>query len=358
MMELNRKWYSEIVLLHCLGMLMILITHISYENGYNIIGEVLASGVPLFLCVSGFLVGVKPNLHNMSWLAKKAKRVLVPYYILLGVVLIAYLIVSTEKFQWKQWLILFADMQGLTNFVFYNDITGFYSPLSQGLGHFWFVTVIMLCYLIVPVFENICKFQFWKRYQLTIIIFVFFILQPILIFYNVRISSFVCFFIGYMCGKNRIGISGKRFFVVTLLSILLILCRLLSRRFIDETIIYNLFIASISNIAIGLWIVALIFYLRTLKPRYIDTIATWKIVVWMESIIYEVYLIHHIIIKGSWSFYHWGLPTWITTILVLMVTIILSLLLKFVSKLVSSIKFINSNINTHELEKSLNINNH
>ena len=121
MMTNTRKWYSEIVLLHCVGMLMILFAHIAHANGYMNVGELLITGVPLFLFVSGFLVGVKPVPHNTVWLARKTKRILVPYYILLIAVLILYLILQTEPFQIKQWIILFTDLQGLTNFLFYSQ---------------------------------------------------------------------------------------------------------------------------------------------------------------------------------------------------------------------------------------------
>lgn len=334
MKENVRKWYSEIVLLHCMGMLMILFAHIAHANGYLNVGELLITGVPLFLFVSGFLVGTKPAVHNLAWLSKKAKRILVPYYILLIVVLALYLVLQTEPFQWKQWVFLFADMQGLTNFVFYNDITGYYAPLAQGVGHFWFVTVIMLCYLMVPFFEKVCEFDFCKRHGKVLIIATILIVQPFLLFYNVQISCFV-FFLGYLFAKNRIELTTKRFVLATALTVLLFASRLIARQYLDGTVLYNHYVANLSNSAIGLWLVALLFYLRNMKPHLIDGIASWKIVVWMESIIYEVYLVHHIIIKGSWSFYGFGLNFWLATTLVLAATIVLSILLKTVSKFVT-----------------------
>ena len=335
MIEKKRGWYSEIVLLHCMGMLMILFAHIAHANGYMNVGELLITGVPLFLFVSGFLVGARPAQHNMAWVAKKAKRILVPYYVLLIVVLALYLVLQAEPFQWKQWAFLFADMQGLTNFVFYNDITGYYAPLAQGVGHFWFVTVIMLCYLSVPFFVKVCEFVFCKRHGKALIIATIVIVQPILLFYNVQIAYFVLFFLGYLFAKNRIEMSTKRFALATALTVLLFACRLTARQYLDGTVLYNHYVANLSNSAIGLWLVALVFYLRNMKPQLIDGIASWKFVVWMESIIYEVYLVHHIIIKGSWSFYGFGLNFWLATALVLVATIVLSILLKTASKFVT-----------------------
>lgn len=336
MNEQLRKWYSEIVLLHCVGMLMILFAHIAHANGYMNVGELLITGVPLFLFVSGFLVGVKPVPHNMAWLGKKAKRILVPYYILLIAVLILYLILQTEPFQIKQWIILFTDLQGLTNFLFYNDITGYYSPLAQGIGHFWFVTIIMLCFLLVPLFEKVCEFEFWKTHSIAILVIIVLILQPVLLFYNVQISAIVVFFLGYLFAKNGIEMTGKRFVAMSLAMILLFGCRLIMRNYLDGTVIYNHYIANLSSYTIGLWIVALFFYLRIRMPKITDGIASWTFVLWLDSIIYEIYLVHHIIIKGSWSLYKFGYNTILTTIVVITATICISLALKYATMFVTS----------------------
>lgn len=335
MNEQLRKWYSEIVLLHCVGMLMILFAHIAHANGYMNVGELLITGVPLFLFVSGFLVGVKPVPHNMAWLGKKAKRILVPYYILLIAVLILYLILQTEPFKIKYWIILFADLQGLTNFLFYNDLTGYYSPLAQGLGHFWFVTIIMLCYLLVPLFEKVCEFRSWKKHSISIIVTTVLVVQPVLLFYNVQISALVVFFLGYLFAKNGIEMTGKKFISMTLAMILLFGCRLIMRNYIDGTIIYNHYIANLSNYSIGIWIVALFFYLRIRMPKIIDCISSWKFVLWLESIIYEIYLVHHIIIKGSYSIYRYVDNSFIATIIVIMITALFSIVLQAISKIIS-----------------------
>ena len=335
MNEQLRKWYSEIVLLHCVGMLMILFAHIAHANGYMNVGELLITGVPLFLFVSGFLVGIKPVPHNTSWLSKKAKRILVPYYILLIVVLILYLLLQTEPFKIKQWIILFAELQGLTNFLFYNDLTGYYSPLAQGLGHFWFVTIIMICYLLVPLFEKVCEFRFWKKHSIAIIVTTVFVVQPVLLFYNVQISALVVFFLGYLFAKNGIEMTGKKFISMTLAMILLFGCRLIMRNYIDGTLIYNHYIANLSNSAIGLWIVALFFYLRIRIPKIIDGISSWRFVLWLESIIYEIYLVHHIIIKGSYSIYRYVDNSFIATIIVIMITALFSIVLQAISKIIS-----------------------
>lgn len=55
----SRSYYPEITLLHTLGAMMIFVAHCLQKMGNSSISEILLSGVPLFLIVSGFLVSRK-----------------------------------------------------------------------------------------------------------------------------------------------------------------------------------------------------------------------------------------------------------------------------------------------------------
>lgn len=123
---------------------------------------------------------------------------------------------------------------------------------------------------------------------------------------------------------------------MSLAMILLFGCRLVMRNYLDGTVIYDHYIANLSNSAIGLWMVALFFQLRIHMPKITDGIASWSFVLWLESIIYEIYLVHHIIIKGSWSLYKFEYNTMLTTIVVITATICISLALKYATLFVTS----------------------
>ena len=56
---------------------------------------------------------------------------------------------------------------------------------------------------------------------------------------------------------------------------------------------------------------------------------------YLESIIYEIYLVHHIIIKGSYSIYRYVDNSFIATIIVIMITALFSIVLQAISKIIS-----------------------
>lgn len=96
---MTKNRLPEIVLLHCIGVLMILFGHFAQYFNFGMLGEILITGVPLFLFMSGYLVGLKPTPPDIEkWLKKKASRILVPYYIILISIFGIYLAISYETF--------------------------------------------------------------------------------------------------------------------------------------------------------------------------------------------------------------------------------------------------------------------
>ena len=214
---------------------------------------------------------------------------------------------------------------------------GYWSPLGQGLGHFWFVTIIMICYLFVPIANAVYNDIPWFRNNIWFVLLaIVAVLEPYLLFYNMNFGNIVVFFIGFFFARKQIRMTHKLFIFSILTMFVLSLMRILTRSYLDNTVIYNYYISGLATTAIGLGIVMTVFYLRFLFPDIIDRISTIKVIVWLESIIYEFYLIHHVIIKGSWSFYKFGYNPILTTIVILIVTVCLSLLLKSVTNLLVS----------------------
>ena len=336
-METRRTFFPEITLLHCIGVLMIFFGHVAQVFNYNLLGEVLITGVPLFLFISGFLTGNKETMYNGNWLKKKARRILIPYYLVIITIFFIFVIWHKEPVLAKQWIVLLTNIQGLSNYVFFNDLMGYWSPLNLGVGHLWFVTIIMLCYLLVPCVNALYKQIPWfKRNLWSVLFFFILVVGPFLFFYNLTLGYFVTFFMGYFFAREKVKMTNELFCVSMAVMVVLLLLRVVSRIWLDNTFIYNHYISGLGSLALGLGIVMIVFYLRMIFPTFIDKTANLKVVVWLESIIYEFYLIHHIIIKGSWSFYKFGYNPILTTVVILVVTVCLSLLLKSATNLLVS----------------------
>ena len=79
-----------------IGAVLIVICHIFQGLDDNLC-LLFNVGVQMFFFISGFLFGKKDVINVYSWLIRRAKRVMVPYYVLITVVLIICLCIKADS---------------------------------------------------------------------------------------------------------------------------------------------------------------------------------------------------------------------------------------------------------------------
>lgn len=127
------------------GALLIFLCHACNESGTalgGILGQVFNIGVPIFFVLSGYLHSMKSIPNSVgTWYWKKAKRIMVPLYIFLGILAIIYL-VTGHKINLIVWLQTIIPICGITqNYI-------------SGCGHLWFITHLLICYAITPLLQK------------------------------------------------------------------------------------------------------------------------------------------------------------------------------------------------------------
>ena len=257
----------------------------------------MITAVPLFLIVSGYLASKSTKEKDLQWLARKSRRLLIPYYIILIPIIITYLIEGLiDTFQI---IILGINMQGLKNYLFYNF--SYASP--PGLGHFWFITIIFLCYVILLIFEKAVTHLNKLRCSKYLFILAL-ILSPFLsTLCGIQILYILSFFLGYLIGQYNLETRTNFFWISFALFIFSIFLRFESRQIIDETDLYILWIAPFTNICIALFIFNFIFQLE--KFQIIKHIGNNPLIIHAEVLSYEIYLVHYIFIKGPFPVGEW-----------------------------------------------------
>lgn len=121
---------------------VILIVTCHFFQGYGSqYAFILNVGVQTFLYMSGFLAAGTRMDSIKNWYGKKAKRILIPYLCFLVPVLILYHFAAPGKTSAAADLIYLTGLQGFA--------PGNYT--IDGLGHLWFITVILLSYAITPI---------------------------------------------------------------------------------------------------------------------------------------------------------------------------------------------------------------
>lgn len=151
------------------SMLAIVICHIlqSYANRWAFVFNI---GVQVFLVLSGYLYGKKIVTNWKKWAVGRVRRVYVPMFLFLIIVLPLYLFFHREIFSWKAYALNYLNLQGIP------FVMG--GGMLQGIRHLWFITAIMFAYLSTPILQWLCKYAEWLFPLLLLCVGVSYVLIP------------------------------------------------------------------------------------------------------------------------------------------------------------------------------------
>ncbi len=109
-------------------------------------------GVQIFLCISGYLYGMKRIPNILAFYRKNFIKILVDYEIVIVAALAA--------------TILFTDIALTTSTVIGVLLT---VTTMEGGAHLWFISTILMCYLLTPLYERVCR---WTEQKHSVLFFV------------------------------------------------------------------------------------------------------------------------------------------------------------------------------------------
>lgn len=219
------------------------------------LGQLFNIGVQIFLIISAFCFGRQGTIDNIKfWYFKRIKRIAFPYETFFIILAVIY-IIKNVKMLWINWISCLFFVQGMHVGVL-------------GAEHTWFMTTLMICYILTPLIE-----KFWKRIQykktqwgilvgLLIVPFIMAYLLPNYIYFIVMCLAFATRFIG--------------------------------RIMIDGTKLYNLVIVNYTHYVAAACIFML-FSIIFSKAKML------KIVQLVDGISFEIYLCHYMFIVGPVS---------------------------------------------------------
>ena len=118
-------------------MTLIVLCHIAQCFDLRI-AYLLNVGVQVFFFMSGFLYGrLEITGFPFDFYKKRFVKVFLPYYIFLAIVIVVYALFKLYKFDAQQILLYLLNLQ-------------WFSTPIDGLNHLWFLTVLMVGYLLTP----------------------------------------------------------------------------------------------------------------------------------------------------------------------------------------------------------------
>lgn len=311
-MSETKKHLSFATYIRAGSTILILLCHYTAEsvNPYlRMTSQIFNIGVPLFLILSGFLAGYHPISDIYAWYLKKCKRILLPFWLFCVILaLVSFLICNKDIFT-NEWLFLLLGVQG--------SVVG-----VLGAEHTWFLTPLLISYIITPIIEYIrCSVNRLQSKLLNIIcIIVLCVLPVIFSMFKDRwvftiFSPVILYAISYIYGKCFTKhILNKFSWGVFSVIPLVFAIRFIFRIYIDGTLIYDRIIVTYTH-----WVAAGALFI--LCEYLCKDIKVPQCVVFIADISYEIYLYHYMFIVGPLSLFH-RIDNWILSCIIVLVLVI------------------------------------
>ena len=137
---------TAIDIIRIIACLLIVWNHIS-GNMLNKFGNPILwanIGVQIFLFMSGYLYSKRTIDKPMKWFFKNAKKIIKPYWLYLLVIFPVIALLDCSRLTIRNILFAIAGIQGFTGTV-------------EGIGQHWYISYMLLCYLMTPVVLRIVK---------------------------------------------------------------------------------------------------------------------------------------------------------------------------------------------------------
>lgn len=300
----NSKAVSSIRLI---ALSMIITCHI-FQGKDIVLAWWFNVGVQIFLFMSGFLYGTKDIKDASSWFKKRFSKILTPYYLLLIIVIIFYTVFARNLLNIKGMLVNILVLQGFG--------TGL-----PGIEHLWFLSYILMCYLITPVLQSIdCASLKNKRgvyiWKLILILALLQLFNYIGVL-NMSIPNISAYIIGYYFSRRHFSYEGYKglaqnvslkksvtgiFTACIITTPLVIYLEYFSKGgilwFLEP---YTDFLFGWNHTLLGITLfLAMYFIFEHLYSR-IENKTINSIISWSDRYSYQVYLTHQIVILGQFS---------------------------------------------------------
>jgi peptidoglycan/LPS O-acetylase OafA/YrhL len=293
-------------------------------------------GVPIFFIISAYLLSFKTeqSIQFKPFYLQRIKSIFPSYWIYLIFIIVLLFFVGQGP-NIKSIVCFGLGLFGLTD------------SCVLGLGHFWFITVLLICYLITPILYRICRLKVVTSYiyivSLIVALFIIFFVwgYPS---YGIHIGTYVlvyCFY--HKCH----GIVTRRQVIYCAVAAIVLTC---IRLLIDdvmankEYIIYYYYDALFQPLArfgLGLSIFTLFMY-------YNDKVEVWsksfpschKLINRFSNISYEFYLTHQFILLSIWKFIpavHNGVGYMLWILISFIATIVNAICVAYVKRLIMNV---------------------
>ena len=303
---------------------------VSWFPKIKFLGQLLNVGVPVFFIISGYLYGHKEIKNVLPWYKKQIIKIVIPIYAY--IIICSFLLILLGKF---------GSIQPIKCFLALFQLTGFCEAEIGNIttSHLWFITFILLCYLITPLLQTMSEKINFKRLIVIISFLSIIEVVGIIVLRPTGAISWLpgvfSYIIAYYLGAfwNKV-ISHKLYITLSIAMFVSITTRLVMKHLADsnliDSIIYDKIIANYTHCLLAFWIFVSIFYFSS-KSKY-DLHALYHICKKCDEYSYEIYICHYMFIKGLLSFQFLTSVLFVNVIMFIIITMIFAMIVNKIAK--------------------------
>lgn len=297
---------------------MVLIVSCHIAQCYELmIAWVLNVGVQIFFFMSGFLYGrLDLSASPWSFYKKRFVKVYLPFLFWWAIIVVIYATFHLYHFNTKQIVLYLLNLQW------------FATPI-EGLNHLWFLTVLMVGYLLTPWAKKLLK-------KHPIVCISAFLVCCVVEFVIVRkFYSFFAWVALYFAGLLYGNYYSKKLSTIVLFLSAVALIVFGSLFKLDwlakvEYSHYSIWL----HWVLGMFLFVLLF---RILPLVIKSDKKYVAIVHLDKVSYEVYLVHHPLVLGPLSIMFLTSYPGLNILLLLIVVYILARLLHFICSFTKSL---------------------
>lgn len=278
-------------------------------------------GVDIFLILSGYLYGkrkISEKTTYKNWLAKRGKRILVPLYLFL-LILFGIDLIKGIRVNIINWLVYILNLQAIEIYL-------------NGAEHLWYLTLAMFCYFIT-ILLDIYRDKFNKKSIVILIITIsviqlftsYFVYKQLGIYLLYIELYIVSYFVGMYWKYDKVNI--RYCIVSSIILFIAIALRLIGRIFFDDSTFYNIIIVGYTQSFIGFSSFFICLYIISNIGEKLN----FKIINYLDSISYEIYIVHYMFIVGPVSLVNMTEYSFINCIIIILSSFLLANILHIFS---------------------------
>lgn len=291
-----RKRNISIQLIRVVAMSMIIFDHLLAVIEFpmkSAIIPILNSGVFIFLLISGYLYGNK-NIENWkNWFLNRIMRICIPMWIFMIIDFVVEALIWNQ-FDIKLVIIYAFNLQGILG-------------VNVSSANLWFLTLIMICYIITPILQFIKQKKLGANVGVTVLITA--IIVQIILAYTINIGMVAghtmswcmiaigMYIVGYFLGNTLLSdnIGRMKIIVWTAMAAISLSVILIFQFKFDGHILYDRIVIFYGMAVVDLWISTVIYKLG----QYVKGGVISKIIDHLDTVSYEVYIVHVLVILAG-----------------------------------------------------------